>query len=234
MPARWTRATAKSRRHALALAVAILLFASISCGGGTSVAPTGSGGVSVSPQPLTIAQGATMTFTCTSSITSSAPCDWAVEGDATVNVGSPLALSGSNTFRYTAPATPPIYTTPYASQGVVTVQAYYGYAFTTFSFAITAPSVTVGILNPVSSVALGSTATLNGYAVGNVNTGITWQVNGVTGGSTATGTILTPYSSATATYYAPSAIPITGSSVTITAVSQAEPTKTASTVITLH
>ncbi len=98
---------------------------------------------------------------------------------------------------------------------------------------ITAASVTTGISPLTASVALNGTQQFNGYAVGNTNNGVTWQVNGVTGGSTAAGTITTS-STAGGLYTAPAAMPMTGKTVTITAISQADPTKTASAVVTLR
>jgi hypothetical protein len=75
-----------------------------------------------------------------------------------------------------------------------------------------------------------------GYAVGNLNKALNWQVNGVTGGSTATGTIGPAVNQPPDVYLytAPSATPMTGNTVTLTIISEADPTKTASSTITLH
>jgi hypothetical protein len=61
-------------------------------------------------------------------------------------------------------------------------------------------------------------------------------VNGVTGGSTSTGTIvLTAILGPGAYLYtAPATMPMSGNTVTVTVISQADPTKTASSVITLQ
>jgi hypothetical protein len=100
---------------------------------------------------------------------------------------------------------------------------------------VTAPSVTVGLSPATATVALNATKQFNGYAVGNVNGALNWQVNGITGGSTATGTIvsLSSFSPGVYVYTAPSAMPMTGNTVTITVISQADPTQTASSVVTL-
>jgi hypothetical protein len=238
MLANRTPKTMKLTRKLLASGLCALGLSVVGCGeSGTTVAPIGVGTVAIAPQPLTVAAGTTVTFNCASSVTASAGCDWTLYGgDGRANVGSPVAAKGINSFQYTAPASPPIYTTPGAiySQGVVTLETYYGYAAQTINIAITTPSVSVGIIDPVSSVSLGGSATLTAYAVGNLNNHVIWQVNGVTGGSSATGTILTPNDSSVAIYSAPTATPMSGSSVTITAVSKADPTKTSSTTITLH
>jgi hypothetical protein len=60
------------------------------------------------------------------------------------------------------------------------------------------------------------------------NNALTWQVNGIPGGGTTNGTIIPA-----GLYAAPAALPMTGNTVTITAVSQADTTKTASSVVTL-
>ncbi len=159
------------------------------------------------------------------------------------DVGTLSAVSG-NTVIYTAPATAPVYVSAGNNsyeQGFVglTVSANApvgnGVAGTLIQIpiAITAPSVTAGISPLTASVALNGTQQFNGYAVGSTNNGVTWQVNGVTGGSTATGTVTTS-STAGGLYTAPAAMPMTGSTVTVTAISQADGTKSASAVVTLH
>jgi hypothetical protein len=57
-------------------------------------------------------------------------------------------------------------------------------------------------------------------------------VNGVTGGSTATGTIA-PQITGAAYFTAPTVMPMTGNTVTITAACQADQTKHASATVTL-
>ena len=159
------------------------------------------------------------------------------------DVGTLSAVSG-DTVIYTAPATPPVYASAgnnSSEQGFVsliangTIAAGSGTAgmHIQIPIVITAASVTTGISPLTASVALNGTQQFNGYAVGNTNNGVTWQVNGVTGGSMATG-IITTTSGAGGLYTAPAAMPMTGSTVTVTAISQADPTKSASAVVTLH
>jgi hypothetical protein len=112
----------------------------------------------------------------------------------------------------------------------------------TVTFAITASEVTTGITPATATVALGATAEFYGYAVGNVNNGITWQVEGVTGGSAATGTIVNTGYTPTGggayvwpgTYTAPATMPLSGNTVTVTAVSLADSTKSSSAAVTLQ
>ena len=159
------------------------------------------------------------------------------------DVGTVSAVSG-DAVTYTAPSTPPVYVSAGNNsyeQGFVglTVSASApvgnGVAGTLIQIpiAITAPSVIAGISPLTASVALNGTQQFNGYAVGSSNNGVTWQVNGVTGGSAATGTV-TIDSSAGGVYTAPAAMPMTGNTVTVMAISQADPTKSASAVVTLH
>ncbi len=70
---------------------------------------------------------------------------------------------------------------------------------------------------------------------GSTNTAVTWQVGAVQGGNATAGVISTtmPGTTGEALYLAPGAIP-TGGSVTVTAVSQADPSKSASALLTIQ
>jgi|HubBroStandDraft_5_1064220.scaffolds.fasta_scaffold162644_2 hypothetical protein len=157
------------------------------------------------------------------------------------------------TVTYTAPSAPPVFgpagQNDSSVQGAVTVTVgVFGPSgnlngpTTTVTFAITTPEVTTGISPATATVALGASEEFCGYAVGNVNNGITWQVDGVAGGSAATGTIVNsgfyPAGGGNyvwpGTYTAPATMPMTGDTVTITAVSQADSTKSSSAVVTLN
>jgi hypothetical protein len=215
-------------------------LALVSCGGNGGPIFLPNVNLSISPQPVSVPINSSVTFTSTVSSGINSP-SWSLSGFASADVGSPDNQVGGSTFIYTAPATPPIYTGVAATNmtpGTVTVQAsadFTGYASATF--VITAPSVTVALSPATVSLALGATQNFTGYAVGNVNNALTAQVNGVTGGAMATGTIAAmpnsvPYG--TYTYTAPSVMPMTGSTVTVTVISQADPTKFAAATITLH
>jgi hypothetical protein len=149
-------------------------------------------------------------------------------------------ISGSpNSILYTAPPSPPTYSqTPTGiTQGSVTLDVSVAdppgtsipLTSDAVTFVITSPNVAV-ILAPLAvSVPLGGTEQFFGYALGNVNNNLTWQVNGLTGGSTATGTI-----NNAGTYVAPVNLPMSGNQITVTIISQADPTKSANAVISLH
>jgi hypothetical protein len=90
------------------------------------------------------------------------------------------------------------------------------------------PSVTV-LLEPTSAaVALGQTQQFQAVASGAANTTVLWDVDGVQDGNSIFGTI-----SATGLYTAPMVMP-SSSSVTVTAISQANPHDRASAVVTLQ
>jgi hypothetical protein len=148
-----------------------------------------------------------------------------------------LASAQGNTVVYTAPATPPIYGTDIETDGTATVRALAGFTSVDTTFTITAPSITTGFYPPVStSVALGSTLGISAYAVGSVNNALTLKVNGITGGSSSVGTIVAPALGLYGNYIytAPAAMPMTGSTITLTVISQADQTKSSTLTLTLH
>jgi hypothetical protein len=225
--------------HRLTLQMAGLATLSLlaSCGGinfnGASFTlPTYN--ISVSPQPASIPVGTTVTFTATTDAPTTS-LSWVLNSYAYANLGSPNTASNTTTFVYTAPATPPIYSNNILTAGHVTVDANAGATQLATSFVITAPSVTTGITAVNTSVALGATQIVYAYAVGSINNALTLQVNGVTGGSTTTGTITAVggiYGQYL--YTAPTSLPVAGNPVTLTVISQADPTKTSTLAITLH
>ena len=182
-----------------------------------------------------------MLFTGTVSNNLSLPQWSLLDASEANNPGTLTPVSGSpNEILYTAPPTPPIYTqTPTGiTQGTVTLDVTVTppagtsspVSPDTVSFVITAPSVSVTLTPAKANVTLGTTLQLIGYAVGSVNNTLTWQVNGVTGGSMSTTGTIVP----SGLYVAPATMPMSGNTVTITIISQADPSKTASSVITLQ
>ena len=87
--------------------------------------------------------------------------------------------------------------------------------------------VSITISPTTASIAGGATQQFTATVTGSTNTTVTWQVNGTTGGDAINGTIST-----TGLYTAPTKLPTT-TSVTVTAISQADTTKTAVAVVTL-
>ena len=199
--------------------------------------------LSVSPQPSAVAVGSSVTFTAT---TNAPSVSWGlvgIGGTATIpptDAGSPIGQAGGDTFVYTAPATPPVYGTNDETAGTVTLRALTDtvpFAEVETTFTITAPSITTGFYTPVStSVALGGTLGISAYAVGSINNALTLQVNGITEGSTSVGTIVAPAQGFYGNYIytAPATMPMTGNTITLTVISQADPTKSSNLTLTLH
>lgn len=224
--------------------VVYCLYAScliVGCGGGTSVTQTTQiPKISITPSISAVPVDTNVTFTAhvSGDPTASTP------GWSLTTVGSPspdagtLSSNSGGSITYTAPHSPPIYMGfPPAIQGTVTLQAgtsgAFGDGLADTTFSITASQVTTGILPTAVAVALRDTQFFTAYAVGNLNNGVTFQVNGVAGGSGILGTIANTGNSA-GLYTAPAALPMSGNTVTITAISQADPTKSSSATITLH
>src|SRR3989475_849849 len=89
------------------------------------------------------------------------------------------------------------------------------------------PQISVTISPPSASVATGQTQQFTAPVTGSSNTGVTWRANGVTGGNSTAGTIST-----SGLYIAPNAVP-NPASVTITAISQADSSKSFSASATI-
>ena len=204
--------------------------------------------VTVSPRPVSMAAGTTQTFTATTTNSGGERRRPGPSVAPSMHVGRSRRQSFrhfGDTVTYTAPSTPPIYTgTPSAeTQGnvllIASVQPTNGNVLgsSPLQIIITAPTVSVGLAPATTrgSVALGATQQFYGYEIGSATQGLTWQVNGVTGGSASYGTItqsaIFPFGGL---YTAPAIMPMTGATVPITMISQADPTKTQTAVITLH
>jgi len=89
------------------------------------------------------------------------------------------------------------------------------------------PPVTVDLSAASPDVRLGSTDQVTATVTGSSNQNVSWFVNAIAGGNAAVGTI-----SASGVYSAPGAMPAAGT-VTIKAVSAADPSATATTTLTL-
>src|SRR5438046_1888803 len=125
---------------------------------------------------------------------------------------------------YTAPAVvpnPAIVTVTAVSQADPTKSA-------SAQVTITPTAVVRVTISPVSAtVGAGGTQQFTATVQNTSNTAVTWQVSGVTGGNATVGTI-----SSSGLYTAPAVVP-NPAIVTVTAVSQADPTKSASAQVTI-
>lgn len=221
----------------VALTPAALL---LSCGGGGRPFTPPTYTLAVSPQPATAGVGTTVTFTAT---TNAPSVSWVLVSTSGTSVspptdaGSPNSQLSGSTFVYTAPASPPVYSDNIKTAGTVTVRAMAVTTTVDTTFTITAPAITTGFYTPSStSVSLGSTLVVNAYAVGSTNNALILQVNGITGGSAAVGTIAAPPFGIYGEYVytAPAAMPMTGNTITLTVISQADPAKSSKLALTLH
>jgi len=230
----------KLRSRLLSILTISSTFALTHCGGGGPSYSYQNVTISVAPKPASVPVNGTQTFTAT--VTNAPPLAvWTVQGTQvpSVSVGTVTnSMTDSTTTTYTAPAVPPLYAAAEVANGSVqgsvtllaqanSVQGSFIFVTATTTFVITGP-ISVGVSPMTASLHVGGTQLFTAYAVGSVNNALTWQVNGVPGGGTATGTITTA-----GLYTAPAALPMTGNTVTITAVSQADTTKSASSVVTL-
>ena len=98
-----------------------------------------------------------------------------------------------------------------------------------------AAQVSVAISPSSLTTATNATEVLTATVTGTTNTAVSWQVNGVQGGNTVAGVVSTtiPGTTGEALYLAPGSIPA-GGTVTVTAVSQADPSKAASALLTIQ
>src|SRR5712691_1701806 len=183
--------------------------------------------VTISPTSASVATGQTQQFTATVTGGSNTGVTWRVNG---VTGGNSTAGTISTSGLYIAPNAVP-------NPASVTITAI-SQADSSKSFSASAtitPQANVTVApNPATVEVFASqqfTATVNGQP----STAVTWQVNGVTGGSTSAGTI-----SSTGLYNAPHSVPTTATgsqsvttTVTVTAVSQANPSSSGSTAVTV-
>ena len=87
--------------------------------------------------------------------------------------------------------------------------------------------IDVSVTPAAASVQTGGTQTFTATVTNTTNTAVTWQVNGITGGSTSVGTISTA-----GVYTAPATVP-SPATVTVTAVSVADPTRSGAGQVTI-
>lgn len=95
------------------------------------------------------------------------------------------------------------------------------------SLPTTTPAVSVVVTPATGTLLLGSTQTFKAVVSNTSNTAVTWSVDGVSGGNAAAGTI-----TADGAYTAPAHLP-SQASVTITATSEADPSKSGSATLAL-
>ncbi len=169
--------------------------------------------VSVTCSPTSVQTG--QTSQCTGTVTGtgsySSAVTWGTSAGTINSSGLLTAPATASTVTVTATS---VQDTSKTGSTVVTVTA----APTIIGVSITPTSATLGC---------GTTQQFSATVSNSTNQAVTWQVNGVTGGNSTEGAI-----SANGLYTAPSAVP-NPASVTVSAIPQADPTKSASATVTI-
>ncbi len=183
--------------------------------------PPTSCSVTVSPKTATVQTSATQLFTANASTCTPTTVTWKVNG---ITGGNSTLGTISVGGLYTAPSSVP---TPNS----VTISAVSNQDGTTQDTAvvtITAPLVCSVSINPISATVLvTSTQQFTATATNCSPSTVFWQVNSINGGNSTVGTI-----NGSGLYTAPANVP-SPSTVTVTAVSNADNTKTASAMVTI-
>src|SRR5213080_4916367 len=202
-------------------AVGVTVLETVGCAGVSTTPTPISVSVTISPILATVAAGGTQQFSAVVQNTSNTAVTWQVNG---VTGGNATVGTISSSGLYTAPGVvpnPATVTVTAVSQADATKSAAAQVTIT----ATTTVSVTI---SPTSAtVAAGGTQQFSAVVQNTSNTAVTWQVNGVTGGNATVGTI-----SSSGLYTAPGVVP-NPATVTVTAVSQADATKSAAAQVTI-
>ena len=218
----WTRKTLDLLASWVWLAaVGVTVLETVGCAGVSTTPTPISVSVTISPILATVAAGGTQQFSAVVQNTSNTAVTWQVNG---VTGGNATVGTISSSGLYTAPGVvpnPATVTVTAVSQADATKSAAAQVTIT----AATTVSVTI---SPTSAtVAAGGTQQFSAVVQNTSNTAVTWQVNGVTGGNATVGTI-----SSSGLYTAPGVVP-NPATVTVTAVSQADATKSAAAQVTI-
>lgn len=176
--------------------------------------------VALSPTSLTLAAGASSSFTATVSGTTNTGVTWSVDGVTGGNSTVGTVTGTGGTVTYTAPSTGGARTLVATSLADATKSA---------SAAITVqpPPVAITMSPATSTVTGGTTGTFTATVSGTTNTATTWSVDGISGGNSAVGTLTGTGN--TRTYTAPA----TAGTHIIRATSSADATKSASATATV-
>jgi hypothetical protein len=191
-------------RHSM---VAICFFGLL-----TSASAQAQVAVSISPTTVSVTANTTKQFTATVTGTTNVGVQWSVDG---VVAGASSTGTISTSGVYTAPATAGSHTVTATSKADSTQSA---------SSAVTVTVVAVSISPTSVSIAANATKQFAATVTGTTNTGVKWYVDGVLGGATATGTITTG-----GLYTAPA----TASAHTVSIISNADTTQSASSAVTV-
>lgn len=218
-----TRRSWTSTRVLRGIAGIVASLALAGCGGAgvssTQPPPPPPVSITLSPASSSVEVGlGTQTLTATVTNATDTSVTWQVNGI----VGGNSTVGTITGGVYTAPATLP---SP-ATVVITAVSVADPTKSATAQITIT-PQVAITVSPATVTVQTGSTQQFVATVTNTANISVTWQVNGTTGGDATSGTI-----SPTGLYTAPTIVPATPN-VTITAISAANPTRSASAAVTL-
>jgi hypothetical protein len=172
--------------------------------------------VTVTPSSANVTVNTTRQFTATVNNTANQNVSWGVNG---VTGGNPAVGTISATGLYTAPGAPINVTVQAASQEDPS-------AVGTAAVSVRNP-VSVSVSPTSATVRVRKTQTFTATVQNAANSAVTWRVNGIAGGNGTVGTI-----SSLGTYRAPNKVP-NPPTVTVSATSVEDPTKSASAFATI-
>jgi chitodextrinase len=178
--------------------------------------------ISISPTAASVATTKTQPFTATVANATNTAVTWQVNG---VTGGDSTHGTISASGLYTAPSAVPNPATVTVA-GILQTDPTKS-ASATVTITASQNPVVISISPTVASVVTTKTQPFTATVTNTTNTAVTWQVNGVAGGDSTHGTI-----SASGLYTAPSAVP-NPATVTVSAISQADPTKSASATVAI-
>ncbi|HXN21190.1 MAG TPA: hypothetical protein VOA41_00435 [Candidatus Dormibacteraeota bacterium] len=210
------------------LGTSTFLVACSGLSGGPSTPPPPTT-VTIAPTSASVALGQSVQFTATVVGATSPAVTWQVNS---VTGGNSSVGTTSGNGLYTAPAqlpNPATVTVTAVSSADPTKRA-------SASVTITAASTSISVTPSSVRVLVFGTVQFTAMVNGSPSTAVTWQVNGVTGGASKTGAI-----SSGGLYTAPNAVPVSSTpqhnskttTVTVQAISQADPGASGSAVITV-
>ena len=178
--------------------------------------------LTISPTSKSVPTAGTNSFSATVTGTSNTAVAWSLSGAGCSGSSCGTLSTSSSSAIYQAP---PVAPSPASVSLVATSMAD---SSKSASASVTIMTQVVVTVTPTSaSVLTGATQQLNASVVGTSNTAVTWTVQGAGCSATACGTI-----NGNGLYIAPSAVP-SPDTVTVTATSSADPSKTASTSVVI-
>ena len=239
--AHYERATRKLSAAVLAAAAGLVIAVGGGCGGGSSVSPGDPAptaiSVTVSPATASLQTGLTQTFTATvANDSANKGVAWALSGSgcSAAACGALSAASSASgvAITYTAPASVP---SP-ASVTLTATSVADGTKSSSAAITVTAaaPPIKVTLSQTTASVMVAASVNFTAtVANDSANKGVTWALSGACSGS-ACGTLsaMSTASGTAVTYTAPATAP-NPPSVTLTATSVADGTKSAAATITV-